>query len=195
MSRCIARRRARHFIRAVPAVLLAVGLTAGSAYTTVLDLGATETVVVPFTLDPATQLRIPPAAFGPYPPGTYAEIGIDAPSCNGPNCINGQGILVAFDGRFTGDLVLPIAVQVHYDEAAVRRFGAAEEDLTLARYVEAAQEWQPYAGQTIDTASNLVLAAETENIRIFIAVFAGAPQVVAPATWGAVKALFQPPAP
>jgi len=173
-------------------ILLVTALAAVPAPAALIDLGATETLEVPFAVDPATLLRIPPGALGVHPPGTLAEIAIDAPSCNGPNCINGQGILVAFDGRYSGNLFLPVTVQVHYDEEAVRQFGATEADLVLARYVEAEQEWRPYAGQTIDTQRNLVLAPETGSIRIFVAVFAGVPQAVSPGTWGAVKALFRP---
>jgi hypothetical protein len=157
-----------------------------------IDLGAVDTVEVPFLLEPLTLIRIPPGAFGSYPPGTLAEIAIDAPICNGPNCINGQGLLVAFDGRYPGDLQLPVTIQIHYDEAAVRQFGVTEADLVLARFEERFQEWRPCSGQKIDPERNLITGTETQNIRVFVAVFAGSPQPVAPGTWGAVKALFHP---
>jgi hypothetical protein len=176
---------------AVAAAVVAAALLPAAARADLIDLGATETIEVPFAIDPETLVRIPPGAFGKYPPGTLAEIAIDAPNCNGPNCINGQGILVAFDGRYLGDLVLPVTVQVHYAEEAVRQFGVAEADLVLARFEERVQEWRPYPAQTIDAERNLIAAPETRNIRLFVAVFAGAPQAVAPGSWGAIKALFR----
>ncbi len=155
-----------------------------------IDLGSPIPVEVHFLFDPLTLVRIPPGAFGSYPEGTLAEIQVDMPSCNGPNCISGQGLLVAFDGRYSGDLVSPVTMQIRYDEEAVRLFGVTEEDLVIARWDERFRDWRPYAGQEIDPERNLISAPETENIRAFVAVFAGNPAPVAPRSWGAIKALY-----
>jgi hypothetical protein len=187
--------------RLTPFLVLAGGLALGGglasalaprpAAAEVIDLGSPDTTEVHFLLDPLTLVRIPPGAFGARPPGTYAWLTLDAPTCEGPNCIGGQGMLVLFDPGFSGELALPVTIQVRYDEEAVRRFGVEEEDLFFAWYNEGSRRWVPFSAWTIDTERNFVRASEDRDIRRFVAVFAFSPEPVAPATWGAVKGLFR----
>jgi hypothetical protein len=177
--------------------LLASGQEA-AAQATQIDLGSSETIELPAFFDPLTLIRIPPGAFGSYPPGTLAWVFMDIPSCNGPNCLGGRALLVSFDdGGCCGYGVLqnPIEVQVSYNEADVELFGVEEDELVLAEYDEVHRQWVPLPDQTIDAEQNVVRAPETENIRIFVGVFAGAPTPVEPSTWGGVKALFGGPQP
>jgi hypothetical protein len=64
-----------------------------------IDLGASEEITVELAWDPQTLVRIPPGAFGDLPAGTLAFISLDAPTCNSPNCVIGQGFLVTLDDR------------------------------------------------------------------------------------------------
>lgn len=158
-----------------------------------IDLGSPETIEVTAPGDPLSLVRIPPGAFGKFPPGTWATIGMDIPSCNGPNCLSGRAYLVWFDDGGCcggGALVGPVTVQIRYDEEEVRRFGVDETDVVLAEYDPDHRQWVPVSEQTIDVEQNIVFAPEADNIRIFVAAFASAPQPVAPATWGGIKAVF-----
>jgi len=160
------------------------------AFADIIDLGAKATQEVHFLGDPFTFVRIPPGAFGDYPVGTTAQLTLDAPSCNGPYCVGGQALLVLFDGRFSGDLILPVTFSMRYDEGAVGTFGVPESEILFCRYEPAPRAWRPMHGRSIDTAANWIAAEETENIRQSVAVFASNPAPVLDRTWGAIKALF-----
>lgn len=178
----------RHLILLVLTALLLGLVLPRYAAAELIDLGATETVEVNFLDDPRTLVRIPPGAFGEYPTGTFASIVLDAPLCNGPNCIGGRGMLVTFDMGFSGFLEKPVIMQVGYDEESVGVFGVGEEDLVLAAFN--GRQWAPMEDQVIDTEQDVVWAAETHSIRQFIAIFAANPAPVEPATWGGIKAAF-----
>lgn len=159
-----------------------------------IDLGAPNTVEVAFAFDPLTLVRIPPGAFGERARGTLAHVLIDAPSCNGPECVSGQGFLMTFnDGGCCGGGVLerPVVFQVHYFEAAVRIYGGREEDVVLAGYEPHRQEWVPLDQVAVDSERDVVSGLERSDIRRFVAAFAGPRTPVEPRTWGAVKALFR----
>jgi hypothetical protein len=169
-------------------ILITLLFAAGQATAEMIDLGSSETSEVHFLDDPDTLVRVPPGAFGVFPPGTYASLFLDAPTCNGPNCIGGRGMLVIFDGRYTGLLEKPVMMQVGYDEASVEIFGGTEEDLVLACFN--GRQWVPMEDQVIDTERNVAMAPETQDIRQFVAVFASTPAPVEPVTWGAIKGVF-----
>ena len=171
-------------------VLLFAGTRPGEAG--VIDLGAEASQEVHFFSDPLTFVRIPPGAFGPYPPGTLAQLILDSPSCNGPYCVGGQALLVTFDERYSGDLVLPVTFSMRYDEQAVAAFGVPETDVLFCRYDLNARAWLPVSGQANDPNANAVSAPEAQNIRQSFAVFASNPAPVAAGTWGAIKARFAP---
>jgi hypothetical protein len=170
--------------------LFSLLLAPGDAAAELIDLGSPETSEVTFLGDPGTFVRIPPGAFGEFPPGSLATIFLDAPTCNGPNCIGGRGVLVVFDDDYTGILEKPVIMQVTYDEASVGVFGGTEEDLVLACFN--GRQWVPMEDQVIDTERNVAWAPETQNIRQFIAIFASNPAPVQPVTWGGIKAVFSP---
>ena len=172
--------------------ILCAGLTASAPPATadVIDLGADVVQEVHFLGDPFTFVRIPPGAFGDYPAGTLAQLTLDAPSCNGPYCVGGQALLVLFDGRFSGDLVKPVTFSVRYDEGAVAAFGVPETEILICRYDVDARAWVPMPGRELDPDLNWIAAAEAENIRQSVAVFAQSPAPVGERTWGAIKALF-----
>jgi hypothetical protein len=177
---------------ALALLTLFVSASMGPAAADVIDLGAQKPQAVHFFADPFTFVRIPPGAFGNFPPGTLAQLILDSPTCNGPYCVGGQALLVTFDGRFPGDLVLPATFSMRYDEQAVAAFGVPETDILLCRFDGSARAWLPIAGQVIDPDLNWIAAPETQNIRQAFAVFASNPAPVAPHTWGAIKALFVP---
>jgi hypothetical protein len=159
-----------------------------------IDLGSPDPIDVLAYGDPLSLVHIPPGAFGDHPPGTIARIGIDIPICNGPNCLGGRALLVSYDDGGccgSGALVLPVIVQVRYDEEEVRRFGIAEEDVVIAKYDADHRVWIPFSAQSVDVDQNVVRAAESQSIRLFVAAFAAAPQPVAPASWGRIKSLFR----
>jgi len=158
-----------------------------------IDLGSSEVIDVHFLGDPLTFVRIPPGAFGVYPPGTLAWIALDIPICNGPNCLGGRSYLVSFDdGGCCGGGALedPVLIQIGYNEEEVRLLGVEEDELVLARYDRVTESWVALPDQTIDADQNVVRAPETEDIHIFVGVFASAPQPVEPTTWGGIKSLF-----
>jgi hypothetical protein len=171
-------------------LLCSVGARPGAA--DVIDLGAQVPQEVHFFADPFTFVRIPPGAFGSYPPGTPAQLTLDSPACNGPYCVGGQALLVTFDGRYSGDLVLPVTISIRYDEQAVAAFGVPESDILICRYEPGARAWLPIAGQVIDPQANWIAAPEAQNIRQAFAVFATNPAPVAAGTWGAIKGRFHP---
>ena len=171
---------------------LAAGFGAGSAGAEIIDLGSKLPTEVHFLSDPWTYVRIPPGAFGAHPPGTLADLLVDMPSCDGPNCLSGQGLLVSFDGRYSGDLVLPVTFAMRYDEELVEAYGIEEEEILFCRYDVDHRAWLPMADQRVDVAEDVVFASESTNIRQFVAVFAVPPQAIEPGTWGGVKALYAP---
>jgi hypothetical protein len=168
-----------------------LAMSAQTAAAEVIDLGAKVTQEVHFFGDPYTFVRIPPGAFGEYPAGTSAQLALDAPSCNGPYCVGGLALLVTFDERFSGDLVLPVILSMRYDEGAVASFGVPETEILFCRYEADARAWAPMPGRTIDPDANWITAEETANIRQSVAVFASSPAPVAGRSWGAIKAHFQ----
>jgi hypothetical protein len=158
-----------------------------------IDLGASEEIEVSLPWDPLTLVRIPPGACGDLPQGTLALIELDAPTCNSPNCVSGQGFLVMLDDRGCcgeGFLERPVTFQVRYLEEAVRQFGADERDLYLAGYEPSRDEWVPLSGQLVDTERKIVQATESHDIRRFVAVFAPG-QTGERGSWGEIKALFR----
>jgi hypothetical protein len=173
-----------------PVLCTLLVLSAQTAAAEVIDLGAKVTQDVHFLGDPYTFVRIPPGAFGEYPAGTPAQLALDAPSCNGPYCVGGLQLLVMFDERFSGDLVLPVTFSMRYDEDAVASFGVPETEILFCRYETDARAWRPMPGRTIDPDANWITAEEAENIRRSVAVFASNPAPVLDRTWGAIKALF-----
>jgi hypothetical protein len=153
-----------------PVLCILLALSAQTAAADVIDLGAKVTQDVHFLGDPYTFVRIPPGAFGEYPVGTSAQLALDAPSCNGPYCVGGLALLVMFDERFSGDLVLPVTLSIRYDEGAVAAFGVPETEILFCRYD-----------------ANWITAEEAVNIRQSVAVFASNPAPVASRSWGAIK--------
>lgn len=170
-----------------PVLCILLALSAQTAAADVIDLGAKVTQDVHFLGDPYTFVRIPPGAFGEYPVGTSAQLALDAPSCNGPYCVGGLALLVMFDERFSGDLVLPVTLSIRYDEGAVAAFGVPETEILFCRYEADARAWLPMPGRTIDPDANWITAEEAVNIRQSVAVFASNPAPVASRSWGAIK--------
>ncbi len=115
------------------------------------------------------------------------------PTCDGPNCLSGQGLLVSFDGRYSGDLLAPVTLAMRYDQDLVEAYGIDEEEILFCRYDVGHRAWLPMPDQQVDVAEDVVFASESVNIRQFVAVFAVPPQAVGPGTWGGIKALYASP--
>ena len=183
----------RHAISRTLVTVLALLPIAAPAGAEVIDLGSKVPAEVHFLNDPLTFVRVPPGAFGTYPPGTLADLTVDMPICNGPQCVSGNGLLVSFDGRYSGDLVLPVTLAMRYDQDLVEAYGIDEEAIHFCRYDAGQRAWLPMPDQQVDVDNDVVYASEPGNIRQFVAVFAFLPEPVAPGTWGGLKALFAPP--
>ena len=183
----------RLLVSASALTLLALAIGAGGAHAEVIDLGSKVPIEVHFLQDPWTYVLVPPGAFGAYPPGTLADLLVDMPSCDGPNCLSGQGLLVSFDGRYSGDLALPVTFAMRYDQDLVEAYGIDEEEIRFCRYDIGTRAWLPMPDQRVDIDHDVVFASESTNIRQFVAVFATLPQAVGPGTWGGIKALYGPP--